>query len=134
MTEAEVVKIVLNNGFMVVFCTWVLFRGEPKYREAITTINAKNAATVKAMSEDYRNTIDGMRAVYAQTIETVTSKFESIIQSMQRECREERKEILQKMLENDEKDRQARHAQGDLYQKSLIEIHDMHHERRDSNG
>lgn len=126
MAESEYVKIALNNGFMLLFAVWVLFRGEPKYREAVTKIAAANASAIKALSEDNRHTLDAMRAAFAETVETVSAKFESIITGMHKECREERNDILTRMLANDDKDREARHKQGDLFQKAIAEMQEYY--------
>lgn len=126
MTETEVVKIVLNNGFMALFVVWVLFRGEPKYRETLLAINSKNAALIKAMSDDARHTIESMRETFAATIETVSTKFEGIIKTMHGECREERRDLMDRMLANEDKDREARHKQGNDFMRALAEIHENH--------
>lgn len=126
MTETEVFKIVLNNGFMALFVLWVLFRGEPKHREMITAMSQANSAALTALSTDSRNTLEAMRTTFAQTIATVSARMEGIIETMHKECREERNDILTRMLTNEEKDREARHKQAETFQQAVAEIHEMY--------
>jgi hypothetical protein len=134
MTEAELVKVLLNNGFMAIFVLWVLFRGEPKYREVVIKLNANNAAVMKAMSEDFRRTLEDMRRTFSETIDLVSGKFESIIGNLHRECREERAELMRQMVANDDKDRDARHKQGQLLQQAVIEMHELQQQAGKSNA
>lgn len=122
MPESEVLKIVLNNGFMALFAVWVLFRGEPKYRETVTTLNSKNAALIKAMSEDFRNTITAMALAHQTALTTVSKEFKEMLVSQQKECREERTEMTMRAVAAQLRDSDLRHKQGELFQKAVADL------------
>jgi hypothetical protein len=114
ITESEIIKFAVNNGLMAVFVLWYLFRGEPQNRE-----------TIKSISADHRTTMEAMAGAHKTTLETVSKEFRAALVAQQQECREERAELLRLLTDEAEKNRAARHKQGELLQSAVAEISDI---------
>jgi hypothetical protein len=100
-TDAEVFKVILNNGFMALFVTWVLFKGEPRYREMIDRMETKHESTIAGIMDTH----------------------EKVLAALHRECREERKEIMAAIVREGELNRESRHEAHNSMVAAIAEVY-----------
>ena len=94
-------KIVLQGGsfaLTVVFVLWVLFKGEPKYREMIEKIEGKHESAIQRITDTFKMTVD-----------SILKSHELIVAQITKECREERREWGDMVRKEGELNRKNRH-------------------------
>lgn len=126
--ELEIIKVVINGGsfaLIVVFVLHYIFKAEPKTRDAIDKLESRHQDQVALQAKEYKETINKIVAEHKDTVKIITDSHERLVQSMLKECREERKEMMITMSKEAELNRVSRHDIAEKFQEAVTEMHEL---------
>lgn len=96
MPDAEMVKVVLNGGsfgLLAIIVIWLLFKGGPMFVAAIDKLGEDHKATVSTIVVGQeKQAIENKEAV-----ETLVKEHTAVVTAINKECREERRELAARL-------------------------------------